>query len=108
MAAPPNEVRVLIADDHGLFAEALTIALMGDDEIAVIGLSHSAVETLLSRARRSLAGHARRLLVRGYRLARSGPPRPGGARETHAVPGGLPQRTPRRPTDRVVGSTQPK
>lgn len=46
MAMPQTPVRILIADDHALFAEALTIALMGDDEIAVIGLGRDGVETV--------------------------------------------------------------
>jgi DNA-binding NarL/FixJ family response regulator len=46
MATPYNQVRILIVDDHALFAEALTIALMGDDEIAVIGLARDGVEAI--------------------------------------------------------------
>jgi two-component system response regulator DesR len=46
MATPQTPVRILIADDHALFAEALTVALMGDDEIAVIGLGRDGVETV--------------------------------------------------------------
>ena len=46
MATPQNRVRVLIADDHALFAEALTIALMGDDELVVVGLARDGVETV--------------------------------------------------------------
>jgi two-component system response regulator DesR len=46
MATPHAPVRILIADDHALFAEALTIALMGDDEIAVVGLGRDGVETV--------------------------------------------------------------
>ncbi len=46
MATPQTPVRILIADDHALFAEALTIALMMDDEVAVIGLGRDGVETV--------------------------------------------------------------
>lgn len=43
---PIPPVRILIADDHALFAEALTIALMGDEEIAVVGVGRNGVETI--------------------------------------------------------------
>jgi DNA-binding NarL/FixJ family response regulator len=38
-AAPalPKQIRVLIADDHRLFAEALEAILAGDDRISVVG-----------------------------------------------------------------------
>jgi DNA-binding NarL/FixJ family response regulator len=46
MATPHKPVRVLIADDHALFAEALTVALMGDGELAVVGVARDGVETV--------------------------------------------------------------
>jgi two-component system, NarL family, response regulator len=46
MATPQESIRVLIADDHALFAEALTIALMGDEELVVIGVARDGVETV--------------------------------------------------------------
>jgi DNA-binding NarL/FixJ family response regulator len=51
-AAPPSEraLRILIADDHKLFAESLMNALGEDDRIDVIGIAQNgqeAVETAL-------------------------------------------------------------
>ena len=40
------QVRILIADDHALFAEALTIALMGDEELAVVGIARDGLEAV--------------------------------------------------------------
>ena len=46
-------IRVLIADDHHLFAEALETILATDDRIQVVGLAHNGVEAVeLARALR--------------------------------------------------------
>ena len=39
-ARPNGSVRVLIADDHGLFAEALEAILTADGRIDVVGYAH--------------------------------------------------------------------
>jgi DNA-binding NarL/FixJ family response regulator len=39
-------IRVLIADDHRLFAEALEVILAGDDRIAVVGLASDGGEAV--------------------------------------------------------------
>jgi DNA-binding NarL/FixJ family response regulator len=47
----PNEIRVLIADDHRLFAEALEAILGADDRIAVVGRAGDGLEAVeLARA----------------------------------------------------------
>jgi two-component system NarL family response regulator len=42
----PAKVRVLIADDHRLFAEALEAILATDDRIEVVGHAHDGMEAL--------------------------------------------------------------
>ena len=52
-APPKGSLRILIADDHRIFAESLQIVLSADDQIDVVGLAHdgeAAVE--LTRALR--------------------------------------------------------
>ena len=47
----PTQIRVLIADDHRLFAEALEAILGTDERIAVVGRAGDGVEAVvLSRA----------------------------------------------------------
>jgi two-component system nitrate/nitrite response regulator NarL len=47
----PNEIRVLIADDHRLFAEALEAILGSDERIAVVGRAGDGIEAVeLARA----------------------------------------------------------
>jgi DNA-binding NarL/FixJ family response regulator len=45
-ADPPDRVRVLIADDHRLFAEALEAILATDDRIDVVGRARDGAEAL--------------------------------------------------------------
>ena len=45
-AADHAEVRVLIADDHGLFVEALEAILSADGRIDVVGYAHDGQEAL--------------------------------------------------------------
>jgi two-component system nitrate/nitrite response regulator NarL len=40
------KIRVLIADDHSLFAEALESILGGDDRFEVVGLAHDGAEAV--------------------------------------------------------------
>jgi DNA-binding NarL/FixJ family response regulator len=42
----PNEIRVLIADDHRLFAEALEAILGTDERIAVVGRAGDGLEAV--------------------------------------------------------------
>jgi DNA-binding NarL/FixJ family response regulator len=43
---PQYVVRVAIADDHALFAEALTAILASDDRLAVVGCAGNGVEAV--------------------------------------------------------------
>ena len=42
----PNSIRVLIADDHRLFAEALEAILAADDRIEVVGIARDGAEAV--------------------------------------------------------------
>jgi len=43
---PPPSIRVLIADDHRLFAEALVAILAGESSIEVVGRARNGSEAL--------------------------------------------------------------
>lgn len=45
-ASPARPIRVLIADDHPLFAEALTITLQADSRLQVAGHAHNGQEAI--------------------------------------------------------------
>ena len=45
-AAPSRPIRVVIADDHTLFAEALALALRSDDRFDVVGLAENGREAV--------------------------------------------------------------
>src|SRR5947207_7147916 len=45
-ASPSNRIRVLIADDHRLFAELLAMALARHPQIEVVGVAHDGQEAL--------------------------------------------------------------
>jgi DNA-binding NarL/FixJ family response regulator len=42
----PREIRVLIADDHRLFAEALDVILSGDSRIEIVGRARNGQEAV--------------------------------------------------------------
>lgn len=42
----PERIRVLIADDHRLFAESLRLALSADERVDVVGLAHTGQEAV--------------------------------------------------------------
>ena len=44
--APAGTLRLLIADDHRIFAESLQIVLSGDERIDVVGLAHDGEEAV--------------------------------------------------------------
>jgi DNA-binding NarL/FixJ family response regulator len=46
LAPAQSTLRLLIADDHRIFAESLQIVLSGDDRIEVVGLAHDGEEAV--------------------------------------------------------------
>ena len=45
-APPRGSLRILIADDHRIFAESLQIVLSADDQVDVVGLAHDGEEAV--------------------------------------------------------------